>query len=196
MADSSLPDALGARLVVPSDAVNDAWRRLAASIQPHIDQGPCLLLGVLVGGVVPLVHVAERLRGDFLIDYCHLTRYAGKTKGGEIQWVQRPRQALRGRTVILVDDIFDEGHTLAELRAYCLGEGAARVLVAVLARKRHPRPVVGPPPDFVGVEVGDDYVFGCGMDYRERWRHLDAIYALSPSVPAAAGTAEPEPAQR
>ena len=137
--------------------------------------------------MVPLVKIAERLRGDFLIDYCHLTRYLGNTSGGDIRWVQRPRADLRGQTVVLVDDIFDEGHTLAELRRHCLEDGALRVLSAVLVRKRHPRATADLAPDFVGLEVGDEYVFGCGMDYQGRWRHLDAIYG----IPASAGSGAP-----
>jgi hypoxanthine phosphoribosyltransferase len=105
----------------------------------------------------------------------------GATTGGDIRWVQRPRQDLRGRTVVLVDDIFDEGHTLAALRGHCLDAGAARVFTAVLARKRHGRPVGDAAPDFVGLEVGDDYVFGCGMDLAGHWRHLPGIYALDPA---------------
>jgi hypoxanthine phosphoribosyltransferase len=176
MADPPFP---GARLVVPPEAVRDAWLRLARGIQPHIDAGPCVLIGVLVGGIIPLAQISARLHGDFLIDYCHLTRYAGGTGGGEIRWVQQPHLELRGLMVILIDDIFDQGYTLAELRRYCERRGAAgRVLSAVLVRKRHSRPTADIQPDLWGLEVGDEYVFGCGMDYQQRWRHLHAIYAL------------------
>lgn len=181
------PPFAGAREVASAEAVRGAWARLAGDLQPLVEDGKCLLLGVLVGGMVPLVKIAERLRGDFLIDYCHITRYLGKTAGGDIHWVQRPRANLRGLTVVLVDDIFDEGHTLAELRRHCLEAGAMRVAIAVLARKRHRRASSGIEPDFAGLEVGDEYVFGCGMDYRERWRHLDAIYAV-PADTASAGS--------
>jgi len=184
MAEPPFP---GVRLVAPPERVREAWQRLAAGIQPHVDSGSCLLLGVLVGGIVPLVQISQRLRGDFLIDYCHLTRYMGGTGGGQVQWVQRPHQDLRALTVVLVDDIFDEGHTLAELRRYCENAGARRVLVTVLVRKCHSRPVADLKPDLWGLEVDDEYVFGCGMDYQQRWRHLDAIYALPGS--AGAGSA-------
>ena len=175
MADPPVP---GAREVVPAAAVRAAWDALAAGLQPRIDAGPCILLGILVGGMVPLVKIAERLRGDFVMDYCHLTRYLGGTTGGDVRWTQRPRVALRDSTVILVDDIFDEGHTLAELRRHCREAGATDVVTAVLVRKRHRRATADITPDYVGVEVGDEYVFGCGMDLHERWRHLDSIWAI------------------
>lgn len=181
------PPFSGARRVASAEMVRDAWARLTSAIQPVVDdsQGRCLLLGVMLGGMVPLVRISERLRGDVLIDYCHLTRYRGGTRGGEIDWIRRPSGDLRGLTVVLIDDIFDEGRTLAELRRECLANGAARVLVAVLACKRHGRADAGLRPDFVGLDVADEYVFGCGMDFRGRWRHLDEIYAVSVDEEAA-----------
>ncbi len=175
MAEPPFP---GARLVATAAAVNRAWDELAASLQPLVATRPCVLLGVLLGGVVPLVQISGRLRGDFLLDYCHLTRYAGATRGGALRWVQPPRLPLQGATVIVIDDIFDEGDTLRELHAACRERGAAAVHAAVLVRKRHGRAVAGPVPDFVGLEIGDEYVFGCGMDYQERWRHLAELWAL------------------
>ena len=133
---------------------------------------------ILLGGLVPLVKIAERIYGDFVMDYCRLTRYRGGTVPGDLSWVLRPTQDLRGRTIVIIDDIFDEGQTMAEVHRYCRQCGAARVLSAVLARKKSDRSVLGPGPDFVGLEVGDEYVFGCGMDFRERWRHLREIYAV------------------
>lgn len=185
MAELPFPES---RLLVDASRVRLAWDQLAAGIQPHIDRGPCLLLGVLLGGMVPMVQVSQRLRGDFLMDYCYLSRYRGSTRGGALRWIQQPRLPMAGHTVILVDDIFDEGYTLEELRRHCASAGAVNVLAAVLLRKRHQRPVAGSPPEYVGLEVGDHYVFGCGMDYQDRWRHLDAIYALLSSTGRSSGT--------
>jgi hypoxanthine phosphoribosyltransferase len=176
-----MADALpaGARLVASAAAVRDAWDRLAAGVQSCVDREPCVLLGVLLGGMVPLVNIASRIRGDFLLDYCHLTRYRGELRGGRLEWLQRPHCEMRERTVVVIDDVFDEGHTLREIRQHCLAAGADRVVIAVLIHKRHGHAVPGMLPDLVGIEAGDEYLFGCGMDYRERWRHLDAIWALS-----------------
>lgn len=177
----------GCRLVVPAADVIRAWDTLAQRIQAEIDAGPCLLLGVLVGGMVPLVKIAERLRGDFLVDCCHVSRYAGATRGGELRWLLAPRLPMQGQTVIIVDDIFDEGDTTEALRRFCSAAGARRVLCAVLLRKRHGRPLAGREPELAGLEVGDEYVFGCGMDYQERWRHLDAVFAVLPGTALPAG---------
>jgi hypoxanthine phosphoribosyltransferase len=158
--------------------VTSAYARLATALQPQVDAGNGLLLGVLLGGLVTLAHVAERLAGDFLIDVCRVSRYGDATRGGMPDWVVPPRADLRGRRVIIVDDIFDEGFTLEFVAARCRSLGAASVQSAVLVRKRHTRNLAGVTPDYAGIEVGDEYVFGCGMDYQGRWRHLAEIYGL------------------
>ncbi len=115
---------------------------------------------------------------DLEFDYLHATRYRSGTSGGELSWKHHPATALRGRRVLLVDDILDEGHTLAAVRAWCVGEGARDVRIATLAVKQHDRCVPGMRADYAGLEVPDRYVFGYGMDYHEHGRNLPAIYAI------------------
>jgi hypoxanthine phosphoribosyltransferase len=173
-----IPPVAGARLVATTAQVEAAYRRLAASIQPAAEGSDCVLLGVLLGGAVPLVRIAGLLNGDFLIDVCRVGRYGDATRGGIPRWICPPQVAMRGKHVILVDDIFDEGITLDFVAANCREQGARKLSAAVLVRKRHDRAGATPGPDHVGLEVGDEYVFGCGMDYQGRWRHLDAIWGL------------------
>ena len=84
----------------------------------------------------------------------------------------------QGSVVLVVDDIFDEGDTLKAILDQVRRQGAAAVYSAVLVNKRHERKVPGLTVDFVGLDVPDRYVFGCGMDYKEYWRQLPAIYAV------------------
>jgi len=115
---------------------------------------------------------------DLELDYLHATRYRGDTTGGELAWKHRPATPLQGRRVLLVDDIVDEGHTLAAVRDWCAGQGAIEVRIAAMVTKQHDRCVAGLCADYVGLEVPDRYVFGYGMDYHEQGRNLPAIYAL------------------
>ena len=115
---------------------------------------------------------------DLEFDYLHATRYRGETSGGELVWKHRPATPLQGRRVLLVDDILDEGHTMAGIVAWCREQGATDVRIAALAVKLHDRCVPGMCADYAGVEVPDRYVFGYGMDYHEQGRNLPAIYAL------------------
>lgn len=173
-----IPPVAGARLVATAAEVKAAYQRLATAIQPDVAMGDCVLLGVLLGGAVPLVRVAGLLQGDLLIDVCRVGRYGDATRGGMPQWINLPRVAMHGQHVILIDDIFDEGITLDFLAAYCRQQGVRKLSTAVLVRKRHARVSGSLMPDHVGLEVGDEYVFGCGMDYQGRWRHLDTIWGL------------------
>ena len=140
-----------------------------------------LYLTVMQGGLPFAGQLALEIgaRGlDLEFDYLHATRYRSGTTGGELAWKHRPATPLRGRRVLLVDDIVDEGHTLAAVRAWCIGEGARDVRIATLAVKQHGRCVPGLCADYAGVDVPDRYVFGYGMDYHEQGRNLPAIYAL------------------
>lgn len=172
------PTVPGARLIVARSEVDAAFGRLAAAIQPLVDRDPCVLMGVLLGGLLPLARLASQLNGDFILDTCRVGRYGDAFRGGIPQWLAQPRADLRDRHVIVVDDIYDEGVTLEFLARYCQESGARHVTTAVLVRKRHARALAGVQPDLVGLEVGDEFVFGCGMDYQGRWRHLPDIWAV------------------
>ena len=173
------PDFPDADEILSRAVVAAGFDHLAGNLQPVIETADCVLLGILNGGMFPLIHLAERLHGDFLIDYCHATRYAGGTEGQVLSWSARPHVKFAGRTVIVVDDIFDEGTTLRAVAEQCRLDGAAKVLTAVMVIKDRVRDNEVPLPDYsTGLRVPDRYVFGCGMDLYERWRHLQAIYAL------------------
>lgn len=172
------PPLPGARQVVSETGVEAAWTRLAEGVQPLVGGGDLVLLGVLLGGAVSLVQISTRLKGDFQMDACRVSRYGHGTRGGELRWLAPPELSLAGRDVVVVDDIFDEGWTLEFVVERCRELGARSVRTAVLVRKLHRRPVAPLVPDFVGVETGDDFLFGCGMDHQGRWRHLPAIWAL------------------
>jgi hypoxanthine phosphoribosyltransferase len=80
--------------------------------------------------------------------------------------------------VLLLDDILDEGLTLKTVADYCREQGAVEVLTAVLVVKRHDRKVSGYAADFVGIETGDRFLFGYGLDYKGFWRNAPGIYAV------------------
>jgi hypoxanthine phosphoribosyltransferase len=111
------------------------------------------------------------------VDYVEVTRYGAVTRGGELSWRVAPAPAVAGRTVLVLDDILDEGHTLAAIRDKLIQMGSGRVLTAVLSEKDTGRPKLVK-ADFTGVVLPSRYVFGCGMDVKGAWRNLPDIYAL------------------
>lgn len=159
-------------------AVEAAVARMASAICTDLAGHNPLLLSVLVGALVPTAMLLPRLDFPLQLDCVHATRYRGQTRGGELHWRSTPAHSLQGRHVLLVDDILDEGVTLAELMRWCRGQGAASVRVAVLVEKRHDRNHSGIKADYTGLEVPDNYVFGSGMDYHDYLRNVPGIRAL------------------
>jgi hypoxanthine phosphoribosyltransferase len=174
-----LADALArADLVHDHATLTRAIGHIASAIDAALAGESATFLTVMQGALVFAGQLATSIKAPLVFDYVHATRYRGETSGGELVWIKRPATALAGRTVLLVDDILDEGHTLRAIREWCIAEGARRTLVAVLCEKRHARRAAGIAADFCGVEVPDRYVFGYGMDFHEQGRNLPAIYAV------------------
>jgi hypoxanthine phosphoribosyltransferase len=166
--------------VVASEAeVEAAIRRVAGEIEAQFrDQYP-LLLCVMNGAVFFCGRLMSLLRFPLHLDYVHASRYGDRISGERLHWRAEPQPMVKGRRVIVLDDILDVGETLAGIKAKVLEQGAASCHVAVLADKQTGRekPVS---PDFVGLEIPDRFVFGCGLDAYGSWRNLPAIYALRP----------------
>ena len=174
-----LADALAkAERVHDGDVLAREITRIGAEVDRALDGEEAIFLTVMQGALVFAGQLATAIKSPLVFDYVHASRYRGTTSGGELAWIKRPALTFPGRTVLLVDDILDEGYTLKAIRDFCLGEGARRVLVSVLCEKKHARRVAGIAADFCGVEVPDRYVFGYGMDYHEQGRNLAAIYAV------------------
>lgn len=168
-------------LVVDRATIDAAVARLGATIARDYSIGAAPVYITVLHGALPFAGQLALEVGahgtDLQFDYAHATRYRG-TAGGELVWKHRPTTALYGRRVLLVDDILDEGYTLAAVKQWCLEQGATDVRIVVLAEKKHGRLIEGIAADYVGLEVPDRYVFGFGMDYNEQGRNLPGIYAL------------------
>jgi hypoxanthine phosphoribosyltransferase len=166
-----------AELLYPAEQVQAALHRVAREINAALADRHPLVLSVMGGAVVFTGQLLPLLDFPLDFDYVHASRYGDATQGGKICWKVEPCENVRGRTVLVLDDILDEGHTLAALRRRVMELGAEGFYSAVLADKRHGRdkPVKA---DFVGMEVPDRFVFGCGMDIEGAWRNLPAIYAV------------------
>lgn len=168
-----------AELLCTTEQIQTALDRLAAAITARLERHNPLVLVVMNGAFIPGAELLLRLSFPLQVGYLHATRYRSGTQGGKIDWIAPPRPTVAGRTVLVVDDIYDEGDTLKAILDAMRQEGAAEVYSAVLVNKQHDRKVAGLTVDFVGLEVPDRYVFGYGMDYQEYWRQLPAIYAIS-----------------
>ena len=167
----------GADLICDEATVQAALERLGTEISQRLGHCNPLILSVMGGAVVFSGHLLTRLNFPLDFDYLHVTRYGDATVGGGLQWKVFPQTALTGRVVLVLDDVLDEGHTMAAIRQRVMEAGAAQCFCAVFADKNIDRakPLQA---DFVGVELPNRYVFGYGMDVKGAWRNLPAIYAL------------------
>lgn len=166
-----------ADLIVGAEDIQQALDRMAAEITARLAESNPLALSVMTGAVFLAGQLLPRLAFPLECDYIHATRYRNTTQGHGIDWVIEPRTPVAGRTVLVLDDILDEGITLAAIKARLLEQGAKECLTAVLAVKDigRPQPLAA---DFSGVRLPNRYVFGCGMDVKGAWRNLPAIHAV------------------
>lgn len=159
--------------------ISAAIDRLAEGINARCAGEEWIVVCVLNGALIFTGELIRRLAFPIRLESIRVSRYHETTSGSELRWHARTDIDLRGKHILLVDDIFDEGKTLAAIAADLLSEGAAKVVSVVLVEKLHKRKVDDFKPDFVGLECGDAYVFGYGMDYEGQFRHLPEIRQLT-----------------
>ena len=166
--------------IVSAAEVDATVRRLAEEISARVADACPLVVSVMGGGVVFTGRILPMFHFPLDFDYVHVTRYGDALSGGKVEWVVRPRTSVRDRVVLVLDDILDEGNTLAAIREGLLADGAKSVYNAVFAEKEtgKMKPISA---DFVGVRLPNRYVFGFGMDVHGAWRNLPGIYALAGS---------------
>ncbi len=162
-------------------AVDAAVRRVAATLNDRFgnpdDAAFPLVLGVMGGAVVFTGQLLPQLSFPLEFDYIHVSRYGDDDQGGRVVWKVIPRPNVAGRTIIVLDDILDEGETLAHVKQRLLDMGAAEVIITVFADKtiKRSKPVKA---DIVGLTIPDKFVVGFGMDVYGYWRNLPGLWAI------------------
>jgi hypoxanthine phosphoribosyltransferase len=166
-----------AEVLFSAEQVQSALHRIALQINAELAEAHPLVLSVMGGAVVFSGQLLPLLDFPLDFDYVHVTRYRDARQGGAMHWKVEPRENVRGRVVLLLDDILDEGHTLSVLHDRVLALGADKCYTAVFADKLNGcgKPIRA---DFVALEVPNRFVFGYGMDIEGAWRNLPAIYAV------------------
>ncbi len=166
-----------AQLLYSREEVEAALDRMAVKLTERVALSNPLLLAVMNGGLIPLGMLLPRLDFPLRVDYLHATRYRERTFGTDLQWKKTPECSLAGETVVVVDDILDEGYTLQAIVDYCKEAGAKEIISVVLIKKLHQR-CNDMQADIVGLDTPDHYLFGYGMDYKGYWRNAPGIFFI------------------
>jgi hypoxanthine phosphoribosyltransferase len=163
--------------IASAEEVQAAIRRVASEIEQRLAQAYPMVLAVMGGAVVFAGQLLPLLRFPLDYDYIHASRYGSATRGANVDWKVSPPGLVRGRTVLVLDDILDHGDTMSAIKKRLLELGAKDFYCAVLVEKRlsMKKPIKA---DFVGLTIPDRFVFGCGMDAKGYWRNLPEIRAM------------------
>lgn len=161
--------------------IETALDQMAIDIYARLHDKAPILMGVMVGGLIPMGNLLPRLDFFLEVDYIHATRYQGNTTGGELVWKAKPTLNIENRTVLVVDDILDGGLTLSKIVEEVKMMGALEVLTCVLVDKNRPREKGGLlKADFTGLHIDDHFIFGYGMDYNNYLRNAPGIFVVAP----------------
>ncbi len=171
------------RLLFDNAQILTALDSLAEHLNQQLINEAPVVLSVMQGGLVFSGQLIPRLDFMLEIDYIHATRYNNLTTGDKIVWKSYPVTPLKNRTVLILDDILDEGTTLLSIIKYCEAQGASKIISAVLLKKLHNRCIDNASltrsvAENIALTVEDEYVFGFGMDINGQYRQLAQIYAL------------------
>lgn len=159
--------------------VQEAIKRMSEEICACLSESNPIVFTVMNGGIILSGQLLPLLPFPLESHYIHASRYRHETTGGHLNWKVKPDISLKDRTILIVDDILDEGSTLMAIEEFCHQQGAAKVLTAALADKKHDRKARPDLKcDFTGLYAEDRFLFGCGMDYKGYWRNAPGIYAV------------------
>lgn len=166
------------KTILTADQLNEGVGRLAVETQEFYQGKPLTILGVLTGSIMLVADLVRRVDLPLQIGFVQASSYRGDaTRPAELVIKLETLPDIKGHHVLIVDDIFDTGHTMKGLLAKLQSYEPASLRTMVLLRK-HGRKEVAMEPDHVGFEIPNEFVVGYGLDYRDIYRNLPYLAAL------------------
>ena len=163
--------------LISAEQLDAGIRKMAEQITSTVGDRPLTVIGVLTGSVVLLADLIRQLKMPLRIGFIQATSYRGGVKRGELELDTAILPDVVGQEVLLVDDIFDTGHTLDEVQRMIQSMGPRLLHTAVLLHKLGQQEV-DIRPDFIAFEIPDEFVVGYGLDYRDQYRNLPYVAVL------------------
>jgi len=170
------------RVLLSAEQIDWLVAGLAAQLDRDYAGRQPLVMGVLTGSVVFVSDLVRRLQTPLELDFLSVSSYGQQAvRGAELRWEKAPTLPLADRHLIVVEDIVDTGETLAELLAWCRGQGPATVTCCALLNKPDRR-TAEVQVDYLGCDIPDEFVVGYGLDYAQRFRNLPYVGVLKGEV--------------
>ncbi len=170
------------RILLTEEQLRSRVKEIALATDERYRGKTPLAVGILKGSVIFYSDFIRHLSCPVELDFMAVSSYgSGAVSSGKLTIRKDLDRDVRGRDVIVVEDIIDSGFTLANLRALLLERGAASVAIVTLLDKKERREY-DITPDFVGFEIENEFVVGYGLDYNERYRNLPYIGVLRPEI--------------
>jgi len=165
-------------ILLSEDVIRVRVAQIAAEVNRDFAGRPLTVVGILTGSLVFLADLIRRIEVPLKIGLIQASSYRGETTtAGELRINDALLTDVRGRDLLLLDDILDTGQTLTRIVAHLSAKGAASLRTCVLLRKIG-RQQVPFEPDYTGFSIPDKFVIGYGLDYDDDYRHLPYIGVL------------------
>ena len=172
------------RILLNESELHDGVEKLAGEIDTFYGDRPLTVIAIMTGSLVLFADLIRRLSMPQRVGVIRASSYRGGTSSGELQVDSAMMIDVKGRDVLLVDDIFDTGKTLDRISEMMTEFGAVSVRTAVLLHKQRDHAVTMR-PDFVAFQIPDEFVVGYGLDYLDMYRNLPYLGVLEPAEIAA-----------
>lgn len=167
------------KVLLNQQQLEEGVAKLAAQLNETYRNRPLTVIGIMTGSIVLLADVIRKLEMPLRVGVVQTSSYTG-TQRGQLTINSEMMLDITDRHVLLIDDIFDTGHTMKEVIELMSSLGPASVASAVLLQKSD-RQVVKLRPDFVAFEIPDEFVVGYGLDYNDEYRNLPYLAVLESS---------------
>lgn len=170
------------RILIDEEVIEKRLDSMALEIERDFPAGPMVVIILLKGALVFAADLLRRVPRPLDIECLNVASYhGGLESSGKVDFLDRHFPEVQGRHVLLLDDILDTGRTLHAVSQRLIEEGAVAVHTAVLLAKDKAR-AEEVDADYVGFEIGDEFVVGYGLDYKGKYRNLPYVGVLKLSA--------------
>lgn len=162
------------KILIDEENLSKRIKELAKQIENDYKGKDIVLIGILKGSIMFMTELAKNIKSNTYLDFMEITSYEGTESTGNVQINKDVRNSIKGKDVIIVEDIVDTGRTLDYLLKY-LNKKEPNSIKTVTMLSKPSRRVININADYVGFEIEDKFVIGYGLDYNEKYRNLPYV---------------------